>query len=240
MRAFVAVADLHGFAAASRRLTMSPSVVTRLIAGLEDRLGVRLLQRTTRSARLTEPGARYLGWARRILADVEEAELAARDGQVIPRGLLTVAAPLLFGSMHVAPLVSAFLAADPQTSADLQLSDRHAHLIEDGIDVAIRIGDLPSSDLTMRSLGQTLRVLVASPAYLAADARPLRTPTDLQGHVLIAFRAMTPGREWVFQHSENSDLRVPIEPASHDRQRRGRDPSRARRRRHRGSAVLPG
>ena len=179
MRAFVAVCDQQGFAAAARRLDLSASVVTRLVAGLEDHLNVRLLQRTTRSVHLTDAGARFLERARRILAELEEAELSAQDERAQPRGTLTVAAPLLFGRMHVAPLVSRFLDAYPDVRADLRLSDRNANLVEDGLDVAIRIGNLPDSGLVARRLSRTRRALVASPAYLAAHGGSPARPEDL-------------------------------------------------------------
>ena len=212
MQAFAAVCDLHGFAPAARRLGVAPSVVTRLVAGLEARLGVRLLQRTTRSLRLTEAGERFLHRAQAILADVEEAEAAAQDAQAQPIGRLTVAAPLLFGRMHVAPVVSRFLAAHPQASAELRLSDRFCNLVEDGVDVAVRIGALASSGLVARRLGQTRRMLAASPAYLAAHGGPPGTPADLARHTLISFQAMAPGREWVFRGPDGAALPVVVEP----------------------------
>ncbi len=212
MHAFVAVCDAEGFAAAARRLDLSPSAVTRLVAGLEERLGTRLLHRTTRSIRLTDSGARFLERARRVLADVEEAELAARDAQA-PRGRLTVAAPLLFGRMHVRPLLSQFLATHPLVSAELLLSDRYVNLVEDGIDVAIRIGDLPDSGLIARRLGQTRRVLVATPGYLAAHGGAPRSPGDLAAHRLIAFRPMTQGRRWNFVRDRGEAVSVAITPS---------------------------
>jgi DNA-binding transcriptional LysR family regulator len=176
MYAFIAVCDEQGFAAAARRLQLSPSVVTRLVASLEQRLGVRLFQRTTRTVRITEAGSRFLERARRIVNDVEEAELSAQEERARPRGLLTVAAPLLFGRMHVAPLLSTLLETHPQLSADLRLSDRLVGLVEEGIDVAIRIGNLADSGLIARRLGQTRRVLVASPAYLEAKGDRRASP----------------------------------------------------------------
>src|ERR1700738_1888368 len=130
MQAFVAVAALHGFAPAARKLGLSPSGVTRLIAALEDRLGARLLQRTTRSVTLTDVGARYLERARRILADVEGAEGAAEGERTRHRGRLVVSAPLRFGRLHVSPVVSAYLMRYPDVSADLRLSDRMVNLVE--------------------------------------------------------------------------------------------------------------
>lgn len=191
MHAFVAVCDAQGFAAAARRLDVAPSMVTRLVAGLEVRLGVRLLHRTTRTVRLTDAGARFLDRARRILAEVEEAEASAQDEHAEPRGRLVVNAPLLFGRMHVAPVVSEYLAAHPQVTAELQVSDRFCNLVEDGVDVAVRIGDLASSGLIARRLGQTRRMLVASPAYLAAQGGPPRSPS---------------GRDWTPQRLDGGAL----------------------------------
>jgi DNA-binding transcriptional LysR family regulator len=212
MHAFVAVCDAQGFSSAARRLNLSPSVMTRLVAGLEERLGVCLLHRTTRTVRLTDAGARFLERARRILADVEEAELSAEGERAQPRGRLVVAAPLQFGRLHVAPLVSRFLETYPQVSAELQLSDRVSNLVEDGVDVAIRIGNLADSGLIARRLGQTRRLLVASPAYLANHGSAPRRPSDLVGHRLIAFQAMTPRNEWVFEIPDSKPLSIEVEP----------------------------
>src|SRR6186713_1706847 len=123
MQAFVAVADLRGFAPAARKLGLSPSGVTRLIAALEQRLGARLLQRTTRQVALTDAGARYLERARRILADVEEAESSAQDERTRPGGRLVISAPIGFGRLHVSPVVSAYLKRYPEVLAELRLSD---------------------------------------------------------------------------------------------------------------------
>src|SRR5258707_9314149 len=147
MTAFVAVADLQGFAPAARKLGLSPSGVTRLIAALEDRLGARLLQRTTRSVTLTDVGARYLQRARRILADVEEAEISAQAERMQPSGRLAVSAPIGFGRLHVSPVMSAYLQRYPDVSCELRLSDRMINLVEDGVDLAVRIGHLPDSSL---------------------------------------------------------------------------------------------
>ena len=162
MQAFVAVADLQGFAPAARKLGLSPSGLTRLIAALEERLGARLLQRTTRSVTLTDAGARYLERARRILADVEEAERAAEGERTRPGGRLVVSAPLGFGRLHVSPVVSAYLARYPEVAADLRLSDRMINLVEEGVDLAVRIGHLPDSTLVARHVGEMRRIVVAS------------------------------------------------------------------------------
>ncbi len=184
MQAFVAVAELRGFARAARRLRLSPSAVTRLVAGLEDELGIRLLQRTTRSVSLTDAGARYLDRARGILAAVADAETAARSESTAPRGRLVVAAPLVFGRREVAPLLSAFLARHPQVAGELVLGDRNVNLIDEGVDVAVRIGPLADSSLHARPAGRTRWIRVASPAYLRRR-KPPRRPADLADHALI-------------------------------------------------------
>src|ERR1700751_25284 len=145
MQAFVAVADLRGFAPAARKLKLSPSAVTRLVAALEQRLGARLLQRPARSLALTDAGTRYLERARRILADVEEAERAAESERTRPSGRLVVSAPLGFGRLHVGPVMSTYLKRYPEVAGELRLEDRIVSLVEDGVDLAVRIGDLADS-----------------------------------------------------------------------------------------------
>lgn len=210
MSIFVAVCEAGGFAPAARRLGLSPSVVTRRIAGLEGRIGVRLLDRTTRSLRLTEAGGRYLERARHILADIEESERLAQSEALEPRGRLSLTAPIIFGRAHVAPLLTRFLALHPRVEAALHLSDRVTHLIEDGHDLAIRIGNLPDSSLIAKRLGQTRRLVVASPAYLAKAGEP-RHPGEVAGHEVIAFTGMLPASEWRFVE-EGRELRVRIAP----------------------------
>src|SRR5579863_2694019 len=134
MQAFVAVADLQGFASAARKLGLSPSGVTRLVAALEERLGARLLQRTTRSVALTDAGARYLARAKRILADVEEAEASIQDERTRPSGRLVVSAPIGFGRLHVSPVMSEYLKRYNDVSGDLRLSDLMINLVEEGVD----------------------------------------------------------------------------------------------------------
>src|ERR1043165_799744 len=172
MQAFVAVADLRGFAPAARKLRLSPSAVTRLIAALEERLGARLLQRTTRSVALTDAGTRFLERARRILADVEEAELAAEGERTRPSGRLAVSAPAGFGRIHVSPAEAAYLQRYGEVSAELRLEDRIVNLVEDGIDLAVRIGILADSSLVARQVGEMRRIVVASPAYLKRRGEP--------------------------------------------------------------------
>src|SRR6195952_134616 len=154
MQAFVTVADLRGFAPAARKLGLSPSGVTRLVAALEDRLGARLLQRTTRSVTLTDVGARYLERIRRILTDVEEAEASVEGERTRPSGRLVVSAPVGFGRLHVSPLMSAYLTRFPEVSGELRLADRMVNLVEDGVDLAGRVGPLPGSRLGGRHVGE--------------------------------------------------------------------------------------
>src|SRR5215470_17777503 len=197
MHAFVAVADLQGFAPAARKLRLSPSAVTRLIAALEERVGARLLQRTTRSVALTDAGTRYLERARRILADVEEAELAAEGERTRPSGRLVVSAPVGFGRLHVSPVMAAYLKRYPDVSAELRLEDRVVSLVEDGIDLAVRIGHLADSSLVARHVGEMRRIVVGSPAYLKRHGEP-KTPADISSHQTIQFGASSASGEWRF------------------------------------------
>jgi DNA-binding transcriptional LysR family regulator len=206
MQAFVAVADSQGFAPAARKLGLSPSGVTRLIAALEERLGARLLQRTTRSVTLTDVGTRYLERVRRILADVEEAEGSAEGERIRPSGRLVVSAPIGFGRLHVSPVTSRYLARYPEVSAELRLSDRMINLVEDGVDLAVRIGHLPDSTLVARHVGEMRRIMVASNAYLKRRGEP-KTPQAIASHDTIQFGAATAGPEWRFVE-DGREIRV--------------------------------
>jgi len=187
MTAFAAVADRKSFSSAARHLKMSAPAVTRLIAGLEDHLGVALLRRTTRTVAVTDAGARYLERVKRILAETEEAESAAQAELATPSGRLVISAPVTFGRMHISPLVADFLKDHPQVSAELMLSDRYLNLVDDGIDVALRIGELGDSSLIARRAGATRRVVVGSPGYLAARGKP-KHPRDLLSHACLRAR----------------------------------------------------
>ena len=210
MQAFVAVADLKGFAPAARKLGLSPSGVTRLIAALEDRIGARLLQRTTRSVTLTDVGARYLERARRVLADVEEAEGAAEGERTRPSGRLVVSAPVGFGRLHVSPVMSAYLKRYPEVSAELRLSDRMVNLVEDGVDLAVRIGHLPDSTLVARHVGEMRRIVVASNGYLEQHGEP-KTPAAITSHQTIQFGAMNAAPDWRFVEN-GREIRVACAP----------------------------
>jgi DNA-binding transcriptional LysR family regulator len=209
MAAFVAVCETESLTAAARRLGLSSSVMSRQIAALESRLGTRLLHRTTRSLRLTDAGARYLDRARRILADVEEAERAAQSDRTEPSGRLSVTAPLIFGRLHVAPLLARFVERHPKVSIELSLSDRFVNLVEEGHDLAIRIGHLPDSQLIVRRFGETRRALVASPSYLDQKGLPAH-PAELARLDTITFTP-SPSFDWHFNET-GSDLRVRVEP----------------------------
>lgn len=210
MQAFVAVADLQGFAPAARKLGLSPSGVTRLIAALEDRLGARLLQRTTRQVALTDVGARYLERVRRILADVEEAEGSAQAERTRPSGRLVVSAPIGFGRLHVSPVMSAYLTRYPEVFGELRLSDRMINLVEDGVDLAIRIGHLADSTLVGRHVGKMRRIVVASSGYLKQHGEP-RTPQAIASHETIQFGATAVQPDWHFVEG-GKEVRVACTP----------------------------
>jgi DNA-binding transcriptional LysR family regulator len=198
MRIFVAVAEARGFAPAARQLGMSAPAVTRAIAALEAHVGAQLLRRSTRQVALTEAGARFHADCKRILSDVAEAEASASGAHAVPQGLLAITAPQLFGRMHVAPLLVAFLARHPQVSARSFFTDQVVHLLEEGLDVAVRIGHLPDSGLTAVRAGHVRRVVVASPAYLAEHGVP-RTPAELSQHRAIGFsQHSASSAPWVF------------------------------------------
>jgi DNA-binding transcriptional LysR family regulator len=210
MQAFIAVADLQGFAPAARKLRLSPSAVTRLIAALEERLGARLLQRTTRSVTLTDAGSRYLERIRRVLADLEEAEEAVEGERMRPAGRLVISAPVGFGRLHVSPMVTAYLKRYPEVGVDLRLSDRMINLVEEGVDLAVRIGHLPDSTLVARHVGEMRRIVVASREYLNARGEPKR-PSDISAHDTIQFGAMTAAPDWRFVE-EGQEVRVSPSP----------------------------
>jgi DNA-binding transcriptional LysR family regulator len=209
MQAFITVADLGGFAPAARKLGLSPSGVTRLIAALEERLGARLLQRTTRSVALTDAGARYLERVRRILADVEEAEASIQDERTRPSGRLVVSAPVGFGRLHVSPVMSEYLKRYAEVSGELRLADRMINLVEDGVDLAVRIGHLADSSLVARHVGEMRRIVVASPGYLKAHGEP-KTPEAIASHQSIQFGGAAASPDWRFVRDGNEIRFTPV------------------------------
>ena len=198
MQTFVAVAEEEGFAAAARRLQMSPPAVTRAVAALERRLGVSLLIRSTRHVRVTAAGRRYLDDARRILAEVEQANEAVIGIHTTPRGRLTVTAPVLFGQQYVMPGIVEYLLRYPEVQVEAVFLDRVVNLLEEGFDAGIRIGKLPDSGQHAIPVARVRQMLVAGPGYLAAHGMPAN-PNALQAHTLIASRAGDIGHDWHFQ-----------------------------------------
>lgn len=197
MRAFIAVVENGGFSAAARRLGVSPSAVTRAIDGLERALGTQLLQRTTRAVRLTRPGQAFLPLARSSLDHFHAAEQAAKNEAGLFRGKIRVAAPIVLGRTHVAQLLADFMSLYPEVSVELLLANDFAALIDDEVDVAIRIGRLQDSGLRARSLGQTRPCIAASPGYLDQHGVP-NHPQDLASHRLIGFEGVVSRRAWTF------------------------------------------
>jgi DNA-binding transcriptional LysR family regulator len=207
---FAEVAERRSFAAAARRLGRSPAAVTRAIGELEARLGVRLLNRTTRAVGLTEAGERFLAGARRVLADLDEIERAAAGEGGAPRGELRLTAPILFGRLHVTPIVVEFLARFPDVSVALTLLDRPVDLVEEGLDAAVRIGALAESSAVATRVGAVRRIVVAAPDYLARHGTP-RAPADLATHAIIAFSAISGAERWAFDHP-SGEASVAVKP----------------------------
>lgn len=206
MAVFAEVADAGGFSAAARRLRLPLNTVSRRVAELEAHLGTRLLARSTRRLELTEAGAAYLSSARQILELVGEAERTASGEYATPRGELVVTAPLTFGRLHVAPVVADFLERFTDVRVRLLLSDRNLQLIDEHVDVAVRIGRLADSALVGARVGAVRRVVCASPAYLAAHGAP-RTPDDLRGHAGVTPESLPGGSPWAFKVDGAGGLR---------------------------------
>jgi DNA-binding transcriptional LysR family regulator len=181
MAVFARVVAMGSLSAAARELSLSPAMVSRRLAALESRLGVRLVNRTTRSLHLTDEGANYYETCARVLGEIEDANAAVSAGRQAPQGTLRVAAPASFGNQYVAPLVPRFAQRYPAVQLALSLSDRNVNVIEEGFDLAIRIGQLADSSLAARKLAPNRRVVCASPEYLRRHGTP-RTPDDLAGH----------------------------------------------------------
>ncbi|NKL53983.1 LysR substrate-binding domain-containing protein [Rhizobium leguminosarum] len=211
MEVFVMAAELQSFSAAGRRLKMSPSAVSKLVTRIEDRLGTRLLVRSTRTMTLTPEGEVYLSRARRILNDITETEqIVAGGGKMIPRGLLRVNASVGFGERHLLALIPAFLELYPEVQLDISLTDGIIGLIEERTDIAIRSGAMDDSSLKARKLLESRRVIVASPAYLDAKGIP-KTPQDLANHNCFSFNFRRSLNEWPFRNPGTSEVyRLPV------------------------------
>lgn len=212
MTALVAAVDEGSLSAAARRLRRSPAAMTRAIAFLEKRIGARLLDRTTRRLRLTDAGERFLSTCRRVLDELEQAEIRlASEPAAAPRGLLSVTAPALFGRLKVRPLVDAFLDRHLDVQVRLFLTDRVVNLMEEGVDVAVRLGSLPDSSLIAVKVGEVRRILCASPRYLAG-AGPIRAPADLSAHACIAFSQAAGHEVWRFGPGPLGSPQVRVNP----------------------------
>ncbi|MGO8916713.1 MAG: LysR family transcriptional regulator [Stellaceae bacterium] len=197
LEVFVKVVESQSFAAAAREVGLSPAMVSKHIQALEERLGARLLNRTTRRLSLTEVGRGYFERARQLLTELEEADRAASDLQAAPRGLLKMNAPFSFGIRHVGPAVAAYLAAYPEVSIDISLNDRYVDILAEGVDLALRIGRLADSSLIARRLAPIRLVVCAAPAYLERHGTP-RTPQDLAAHNCLLYTYASTVDEWRF------------------------------------------
>jgi DNA-binding transcriptional LysR family regulator len=207
MRIFAKVAETASFAETARQMHMSAPAVTRAVAGLEDTIGARLFVRTTRSVKLTEAGERYVEDCRRILSDIAEAEAAAAGSYATPTGTLAVTASVLFGHMHVLPIVTDYLDAYPTMAARTLFVDRPVNIVDEGIDVAVRIGHLSDSGFTAARVGTVRRVVCGSPAYLETHGVPA-TPQDLKDHRIAISTGAWASTEWRFAREQ----RVTVHP----------------------------
>ncbi|MBL8382136.1 MAG: LysR family transcriptional regulator [Burkholderiales bacterium] len=214
MRAFVQVVEAGSFARAAERLGVSVSACSRQVADLEAHLDARLLNRTTRSLSLTEAGAAYLERCAQLLADLEDAEAAAHAGRVRARGTLRVTCSINFGLRHLSPLIAPFQERHPDVQLDVSLSDRMVDLVEEGFDVALRIGEVRSTTLVARRLAQTCLVTCASPAYLRRRGTPV-TPQQLAEHNCLTYEYMPSRGEWRFVDAAGAEHRVRVAGSVH-------------------------
>lgn len=208
MSILVAAVDAGSLSAASRRLGTPLATVSRKVSELEAHLGTRLLNRSSRRLTLTDAGRSYVAACRRILDEVEEAERAAAGEYSALRGELVITAPIVFGRLHVLPIVAEFLKAYPEIDIRIVLADRMVSLLEDKIDLAVRIGTLPDSSLIATRVGAVRRVVCASPAYFAARGTP-QGPSDLSAHDCITFEGLTAPEAWTFA-SGKSETSIPV------------------------------
>lgn len=210
MASFIAVVEAGSFVAAADALGLSKAAVSRQVGDLEQRLGTRLLHRTTRRLSLTDDGQLFYARAKEVLAAIEEAEAEISSRSAEPSGLLRINAPLTFGVLHLAPLWGRFADAYPKVSLDIDLSDRIVDLVEEGYDLAVRITNLPSSQLVSRQLASSRMVLCASPDYIARNGVPAR-PRDLAVHRVIAYSYWSTRDEWSFT-GPDGEVRVRTQP----------------------------
>ena len=204
MRAFAAVAGTGSFTKAADRLDLSRAMVSKYVASLEEHLGTRLLNRTTRRLSLTESGAAYYERCQQIIADIDEAEQAAGQMATAPRGTLKITMPVAYGLHRLSPLIAEYAALHPEVKLDISLNDRYVDLVEEGIDLAIRIGNLAESRLIARKLGGTHSVVCGSPDYLARHGTP-RHPADLAHHSCLGYTYTGSGNEWHLRHEHRNE-----------------------------------
>ncbi|MES2149734.1 MAG: LysR family transcriptional regulator [Pseudomonadota bacterium] len=210
MTVFVAVAEEESFAGGGRRLSMSPPAVTRAVAALEARLGVKLLNRTTRYVRVTEAGQRYLDDARRIIGEADEADEAAAGINAAPRGHLAVTAPVMFGRLFVLPGIVDYLRRYPDMEVSAMFLDRVVNLLEEGMDAGVRLGELPDSSMKAIGVGHVRRVVCAAPAYLEQFGTP-GAPADLARHAIVASVSASNSVDWKFEH-KGAPLTARVKP----------------------------
>lgn len=207
MRTFLEVARGQSFAAAGRALNASPATITRTIAALEESIGADLFIRTTRTVRLTEAGDRYAPECERILADIEAADALAAGQQAEPVGTLSITAPVLFGRLYIAPIVSEFCSLYPDVDVQLVLLDRVTNMVDEGFDIALRIGRMPDSSLKAAAIGSVRRVVTGSPDYLREHGVP-QAPEDLKSHRIVAVTSAFASVDWRFGRDQKTTIRV--------------------------------
>lgn len=215
MRIFVKVAETASFAEAARHLQMSAPAVTRAVASLEETIGARLFVRTTRSVKLTDAGSGYFEDCRRILADIAEAEAAAAGTYATPTGTLTVTAAAMFGNMYVLPILTEYLDTYPTMLGRTLFVDRLVNIVEEGADVAVRIGHLPDSGFTAIRVGSVRRVICGSPAYFEKHGVP-RTPADLKDHRIAASTGAWSSPEWRFANDQRVTVQSSLQCNTND------------------------
>lgn len=234
MQTFAAVVDAGSFVRASESLNISKAAVSRYVADLEERLGARLLHRTTRKLSLTEEGRAFHIRCKALLDDLEDAESEITASSMQASGLVKINVPVTFGIMHLAPLWPDFMAANPRVILDVTLSDRVVDLVDDGYDLAVRIGSLPNSSLISRKLASTRMILCASPAYLEKHGNP-EHPTDLAEHTVLAYSLLATGDTWELKGPEGK-VKVVVHPVM--RSNSG-DTCRAAALKHQGIILQP-
>jgi DNA-binding transcriptional LysR family regulator len=234
MKTFAAVVDGGSFVQAADALEMSKPAVSRHVAELEQRLGVRLLQRTTRKLSLTEEGRLFYGRCKTVLADVEVAEEEITSQSIAVKGLIKVNVPVSFGLLELAPLWPDFMSKYPDVQLDITLADRMVDLVEEGYDIAVRIARLPNSSLISRRLASTRPVLCASPAYLKKHGKP-KHPSELADHAVLSYSLLATGDQWSFDGPEGH-VSVTVKPVM--RTNSG-DTCIAAARKHKGVVLQP-